>query len=94
VTLNDVCPVTVRVTGTTTLLTPEAESRTFPVYAVDDAASPDGFTDTVRVPLFSDADNQFPPDGVVTMGVTVTGRLLGLMVTDTVWLGGVVPPIV
>jgi hypothetical protein len=68
---------------------------------MDDAASPEGLADTVRAPVFGmlkvppvrEADNQFPPDGVVTMGVTATGRLLGLTVTDTVWLGGAVPPI-
>jgi hypothetical protein len=47
----------------------------------------------LKVPPLRDADNQFPPNGVVTMGVTVTGKLLGLMVTDTVWVGGAVAPI-
>ena len=65
---------TVRVTGTMTSLSPGAESFTLPVYAVAEGERLAGFTDTIRAPLVSDADSQVPPAGVVTTGVTLTGR--------------------
>ena len=68
-------------------------SRTLPIYGVADAASPDGFTDTVNVPLLYEAESHVPPKGVVTCVDAVTVRFVGTVVTDSLLLGGDVPPI-